>query len=220
MTTLFTFSLHLVASVLIILFMVLLPRFQISVRRGVMWSTFIIALLLIVLSFGISLDLADHPLMFTSFCLMPMGIVGLLIAAIYRFTTTTPDFTVNRWVLTIAPLGLLLLVSSAIGYFAPGAACNGIHRRQMEPVRQALLAYQQDSARFPIGLQALVPFYLEEKPPLLCFGNNDHYRLATCEGLVVLEMDDFYGLETHRLLLVSGDWETSRDKLRSCQPME
>jgi hypothetical protein len=222
MTTFFIFTLHLVASILLIVFMVLLPRFTRSIRRGVAWAVVLIALFLIVLSFIASLDLADpnRPLMFISFCLTPMSVVVLVIAAFYRATTPTADFTVNRWVWLLTPLGLVLMLSPAIGYFAPGAACNGIHRRQVEPVRQALLAYQEDSARFPLGIQALIPFYLEEKPTLLCFGNNHQYRLASCDRAVVLEMDDFYGLESHRLFLISGDWETSGDEPRSCQPME
>jgi hypothetical protein len=222
MTTLFIFSFHLVASILMVVFIVLLPRYTPPVRRGAAWVIVFISLLLIILSFVASLDLTDpnKPLMFISFCLTPMSVVVLGIAAVYRVTTPGADFTVNRWVWLLTPLGLVLMLAPAIGYFAPGAACNRIHRRQVEPVRQALLAYQEDSARFPLGIQAVIPFYLEEKPTLLCFGNNNHYRLASCDRAVVLEMDDFYGLESHRLFLISGDWETSGDEPRSCQPME
>lgn len=221
MATLLVFLLHLLASIAVIGFVVNLPRVNIPFRRNVIWGMVGLSFLLITLSYIASLEYYDEnqPLMFVGFCLTPMLMVVLGISAFYRLSTPSTDLTVSKWAIPSIVAGYFLLISPSIGYFAPGAACNAIHRAQLEPVREALLAYQKDSARFPLGIQALQPFYLEEKPKLLCFGTDTRYHLISCEQAVMLEMDDFYGENAHRLFIVSGDWETANDKFRTCEPV-
>jgi hypothetical protein len=121
----------------------------------------------------------------------------------------------------LAVLGTFGVVwSPYIGSVTVFEACNAIHQEQLTPVIEGLQRYEQDSARYPLGVQALVPYYLEEKPTLLCFGNNAHYHVATCNGEMVLEMDDFYGAGSHRIVLGSDKWETSVIQYPACQPME
>jgi hypothetical protein len=184
-------------------------------------GTILLSLVLIGLSFLVSIQ--QNPdqdaLMFVSFCLTPLLFVVQGISTFYRATNNPKGVTLYKWIVPTVLSACFLVGSPAIGYFAPGAACNAIHRLQLEPVRGALLEYRIDSARFPIGVQALIPYYLEEPPRLLCFGTLTRYRLLTCDRAVMLDMDDFYGDGTHRLFLISGDWETSNDEPRVCEPM-
>jgi hypothetical protein len=221
MTATFIFFAHPIASIGMIAFLATLPRYGVVVRRRVLMGVVLLALLNSILSFFVSIQPSrdQDALMFVGFCLTPMIVVVLGITAFYRLSTPTPDITAIQWAWLAIPVALFLVASPALGYFAPGAACNAIHRSQLEPVRQALLAYQADSTRFPLGLQALQPFYLAEMPRLLCFGTTTHYRLAACDSAVALEMDDFYGEAVHRLFLISGDWEHSNDEPRTCEPM-
>lgn len=211
---------HLLGTIGLTIFLTTLPRYSVATRWKVIIGSILLALLNSLLSFIVSLqsDSDQNALLFISFCLTPLFIVAIAMGSNFRLSRKSPDKSVTLWAWLTIPVALFMVTSTAIGYFVPASICNGIHRSQLEPVRQGLLAYQADSTRFPLGVQALEPFYIEELPSLLCFGT-PRYSLASCGEATVLEMDDFYGEEEHRLFLILGYWESSYETPRTCEPM-
>jgi hypothetical protein len=96
-----------------------------------------------------------------------------------------PD-RVQRVVLTFM-IGMGVVWSPVIGTEGVEELCTRIHQWQLADTIEGLHRYQEDSARFPLGIQALIPYYIEQPPGLLCFGGDtNRYHLRTCDTLTVL----------------------------------
>jgi hypothetical protein len=86
---------------------------------------------------------------------------------------------------------LVLVWSPYLGSVTIFESCNAIHQWQLAPVIDGLRRYKQDSARYPLGVQALVPYYVDTPPGLLCFGGSAyHYELHQCHDNLFLSLEN------------------------------
>jgi hypothetical protein len=136
----------------------------------------------------------------------------------YRQLMVLPD-RVQRFLLVFS-IGMGVIWSPLLGTEGIRELCNGIHQWQLAPVITGLQQYQRDSGRYPFGMQALVPYYLEDPPGLLCFGGDTtRYRLESCNDSTVVVLEEINPrAQSFHFLRDNGEgWEPSDEYGRECQ---
>jgi len=122
-----------------------------------------------------------YPIFFS----LPLGVVALL-TLIDLARKKGKRLIVGGMAIAVS---LLMVWSPYIGSVTVFEACNAIHRRQLKPVIEGLHRYHQDSARYPLEVKALIPYYLAAPPSLFCLGTvASSYKIQRCEGNTYLRV--------------------------------